>query len=246
MRARRKLTRGTASLRQSEGMHIITSGLLTLPERISKHYSGTNKGTMLGPITLSKLEEEWSATVKEKRAIYGKRCRIAVGGKSPEGAVGKRTDTDMEPVFFWQYPFTFYEELIDRYFGRTVFDLTPGSGNFGEAALKNRVAYFCIAMTEEHATFLTEKFQFAALKYMVEEGSSIYNPKCAAALDMKPATIKVPKLKPPPAKPIANLNKRKAGEPREPPKKKAATKTVDEGAESEGAVSSWDLSDDNA
>ena len=82
LKARRKLTRGTASLKQVETLHVICSGNLCLPDRQGKHFPGSNKGTAIGPVTLADPDEEWSATVKDKRTIYGKRFRIAVGGRT--------------------------------------------------------------------------------------------------------------------------------------------------------------------
>jgi hypothetical protein len=64
IRARRKKARGTVSLKQMETMHVITSGSLCLPERTGKHYSGTNKGTVLGPIVFGEIDEDWCETVK--------------------------------------------------------------------------------------------------------------------------------------------------------------------------------------
>lgn len=181
LRQRRRLTRGTASLKQTESMFVMTPGPLQLPERSGKFFEGTNKGTLIGPITLPDPEKEWQATVKEKRGIYGKRFRIAVGGKSPEGPVQKRQDSEVEPVFHWSYPVVFYEELLHRFFARQVFDMTPGPGAFGEAALKHRVGYFCVAMTEAHASALEARFKNCAIKYMCEEGCPLYDAKCAAA-----------------------------------------------------------------
>lgn len=44
LRKKRALTRGTASLQQVEGLHVLSSASLSLPERPGKHYGGTNKG----------------------------------------------------------------------------------------------------------------------------------------------------------------------------------------------------------
>ena len=93
---------------------MLSTAALSLPERASKHYAGTNRGTHIGPVNLGKPDEEWQATVKHKRDIYGKKHRIAVGGKSPEGTPEARNDGDWEPVFWWSLPLKFYEELLHR------------------------------------------------------------------------------------------------------------------------------------
>ena len=45
LRKKRALTRGTASLKQCEGLRVISSSWsLSLPERPGKHYTGSNRG----------------------------------------------------------------------------------------------------------------------------------------------------------------------------------------------------------
>lgn len=144
-------------------------------------------GTVIGPIALQSDDDPsvWSASVRVKKEIYGKRFRIAVGGKSGDSKPEKRNDTDTEPVFFWAMPGAFYEELLHRFFGKVVLDLTPGPGTFGEIALKHRIGYYCLAMSEKHAVELEKKFRMAVLKYLCEEGCPLYNPKCAEAFGSK-------------------------------------------------------------
>ena len=89
-------------------MHLCSSAPLSLPTRESKHYkaSGTNQGTIIGPVVLPDPKDEWRATFAEKKKIYGK-CRRPVGGKTSEqrteesgtAAQKARLDTDMEVVF---------------------------------------------------------------------------------------------------------------------------------------------------
>ena len=196
LKQRRKLTRGVASLKQVETLHVIACSNLCLPDRPGKHYPGSNKGTALGPVVLANPDEEWKATVKEKGLIYGKRWRIAVGGKTEGSSAEKRIDTDREPVFFWSYPHLFYEELLHRFFGRAVFDMTPGPGAFGEACLKNSTGYFCFAMTEVHATCLQDRFELAALRFMTESGNTHYQARCAEALGGTPPKAPAPTPKP--------------------------------------------------
>ena len=252
LKQRRKLTRGAASLKQVETLHVLCCGTLCLPDRAGKHYSGSNKGTAIGPVTLANPDEEWSATVKEKRLLYGKRWRIAVGGKTDGTSAEKRHDTDREPVFFWSYPHLFYDEILHRFFGRAVFDMTPGAGCFGEVCLKQRAGYFCFAMTEAHAACLQERLELAALRYMTESGNTHYQARCAEALGIAPEAKAKAKTKAKSpvveAEPQTKATKAKRGEDGPArPKKKAKNGGAAEGeagAGSEGgeASSSWDLS----
>ena len=188
VRARRSLARGTATIPQVEMMTMVSRSALNLPERQGKHYNTSNKGTVLGPVALTRPETEWQATVKDKREIYGKRFRIAVGGRVDGEVSKRRNDGDLEPTFFFTLPLQFFEELLHLYFVKSVIDLTPGSGIFGEAAIRNRCGYFCIAMSERHALELDKRFRLAALRFMCEEGCPVYNPKCAEAFGKRTAT----------------------------------------------------------
>ena len=86
---------------------MISNAALCLPERTGKHFEGTNKGTALGPVVLLETTAGWQATVKAKRDIYGKRYRIAVGGKTTEGKLERRSGGDVEPTFWWTMPEAF-------------------------------------------------------------------------------------------------------------------------------------------
>ncbi len=49
-------------------------------------------------------------------------------------------------------PATFYSELNHRMFVKNVLDLTPGSGTYGELCITEGTSYYCLALTEHHAT----------------------------------------------------------------------------------------------
>ena len=200
LRKRKKLVRGTACLRQTEGLHFVHAGALTLPERASKHYQGSNRGTMLGPVKLDDYANEWTATVKEKKTIYGKRFRIAVGGRTTKGeAAVKRMDCDREPVFFNALPATFYEDLTHRFFASNVIDMTIGPGIFAEVCLKNRIGYFGIAFTDVHAQCVIKRLETAALRFMADETCTVlYEPKCAETIHGKQKKRKPNEGKPTP------------------------------------------------
>ena len=69
LRKPRRLTRNTVSLKQTESMYVVTSGALSLPERAGLHYSGNNNGTVLVPIVMGDLENDWSMTVKDAEPL---------------------------------------------------------------------------------------------------------------------------------------------------------------------------------
>ena len=105
MKKRRKFSRGTTSIRQIEWCHVVSVSSLCLPERPRKHYDGSNCGNALFNIALPELPgEEWYVDFKTKKACYGKKYRIDVGGKTDgedENKAGdRRTDQTQEPFAY--------------------------------------------------------------------------------------------------------------------------------------------------
>ena len=81
-RRTRAVARGAGSIPQVETMHICATDL-SLPEQAWGHgYGGTNRGTAIAGISVDTLENDWTETVKTKKAIYGS-SRVAVGNTDP-------------------------------------------------------------------------------------------------------------------------------------------------------------------
>ena len=102
VKARKARVRGTACLNQEFTVQLMSPTVICLPERECTVFQGqSNRGTVLGPITLPDPEQEWKETVAAKRAIYGKPFRIPVGGSAGTPMTTRRQDTDIEPVVFF-------------------------------------------------------------------------------------------------------------------------------------------------
>ena len=70
---------------------------------------------------------------------------------------------------------------------------------------KKTLGYYGLAMSERHAQALEERLRMAALRYMCEEGSPAYNPKCAEAFGVGPAARAAPKAAPKAGTPKATV-----------------------------------------
>ena len=82
-------------------------------------------GTVLGPLTLMKEEEDWQESVLAKKDIYS-HFRVIAGPGAAKGQPqsSPRNDNDMEPVFFNNYC-AFAKQLTDMIIGKTALnDLT--------------------------------------------------------------------------------------------------------------------------
>ena len=109
----------------------------------------TNRGTIMGPVALTPEDQEWKETVGAKKTIYGQ-FRVAIGGKAPNGPE-KRSDHDVEPVFFNAMPVMFFVALLKRLFVKSFYDTSPGTAAAACACALLRVGYWCLAMSHEHA-----------------------------------------------------------------------------------------------
>ena len=118
---------------------------------------------------------------------------------------------------------------------------------------RTKVGYFAVTFTEQHKDCLTSRLGLSALRAMQEEGSPVYNPRCAQAFAVKPKEPPTPKPKEPatpkpktkaaPSGPPPTSTPPKAA-PTGPPQKKPKVEpnpSSDGGDDSDG----WDFSDDD-
>lgn len=190
---RRKKVRGTCSIQQVEGMYMISAASLSLPERPRLHYSGTNLGNVISPVVMR--TSPWTATVKTKRDMYTKKYRIPVGGQNPNNEKVKRADSDIEPAFFWDTDPRFYETLLHDYFVKNVIDLAVGAGTLMLTCVRNHVGYLGVCMSELHLQGVRAVVIDGILAAMQEEGSGLYQPRLAIAMNGE----STPQIKPKPA-----------------------------------------------
>jgi hypothetical protein len=159
---RHKSRNSTLSIKQVESCHILSHNRICLPERLRKHFEGTNCGDALSGMKLPAPDKVWSLSWKDKKALYGKKMLIAVGGRS-EGAgdstMIKRTDATMEPVCYHPMPFEFYDDAVHSYFAHRIIDLTCTDDEFAYTSLINKLGYVGICYTEEGATLLHNRLK---------------------------------------------------------------------------------------
>ena len=118
---------------------------------------------------------------------------------------------------------------------------------------RTKVGYFAVTFTEQHKDCLTSRLGLSALRAMQEEGSPVYNPRCAQAFAVKPKEPPTPKPKEPatpkpktkaaPSGPPPKSTPPKAA-PTGPPQKKPKVEpkpSSDGGDDTDG----WDFSDDD-
>ncbi len=81
-------------VQQEEVLIMVTKSPLTLSGRKRRHFEGTHRGSILGPIQLADYELPyfWKLFAKDKKELFGKTNRVAVGGSSPPEAENPEVD----------------------------------------------------------------------------------------------------------------------------------------------------------
>ncbi len=187
--------RGTLAIKQIEQAHVLSNSKLSLPERARKHYAGTNCGDSLVGVEIPSYDAIWKCKWKFKKALYGKKHLIAVGGKTAgaepasgphdSAAMQKRTDDTVEPVCWHPMPFKFYDDLIHCFFVKLFFDLVTCDAELAWTCLVNFVGYVGICFTSEHVEMVEAHLMTKLKDAMAETGSPLYNATYAAATSKK-------------------------------------------------------------
>ena len=94
---------GTGAVQQEDTMLCITRNQINLNGRARKHFSGSNRGSFIGPLSFDsyKSDSVWKLSAKDKKVLYGKDNRMAVGGPSP---VTNAAEDESQDVALHQKP----------------------------------------------------------------------------------------------------------------------------------------------
>ena len=186
---------------------------ICLPERARKHYAGTTSGDTIFGVTAAEPDKEWTMSWADKKALFGKKNLIAVGGKtkgaSPDDVVERKTDSTQVPVTHHGMPPAWYDELIHMFFCKAIVDFTPLDAKFAWQAVLNRVGYVGIAFTEEHKTMIYARLVEQMKIEMCQPGSKLYNAQYAKATGL----AETPPPVPPPNQRNRRPNRRKSAVP---------------------------------
>lgn len=135
--------------------------------------SGNTRGNVLGPLTKPSWldgSETWLLPMSVKRNLFGKDNMPLPGGACP---VPHEPDTpakkdELVPCFFHEGPAILAAELAHFVCARAIVDLTPGSGHWGLHAVRHRVPYVGVCLTECHKTLLHKKLVSRTLSCMAD------------------------------------------------------------------------------
>lgn len=125
-------------------------------------------------------------------------------------ATKRRTDDTRELAFFHALPSIFWEEVLYDYQIGAVIDVAAGDGSLALAALRARIPYTGVCLTEEHKSKLLSRLKDLLCAGAVRAGDKWYDPTLAKALVQATKSQEgEPSAK---AKAKCGAKKRKAGE----------------------------------
>ena len=132
-------------------------------------------------------ENTWKRSVKVKRDIYGAANRVAPGGRTPgiDSETAKkmiRKDEDVEPVFYWCYPYQFHEDLARGLGPRLIVNLTVGDGAGALAALLLAKPFVGVCLTQEHRAGVRTHLANYVFKSFMTDGTPFYDARICQEL----------------------------------------------------------------
>jgi len=206
---RRQLVRGTGSVKQQEGVLLITKHKPKMNRRKRLHFEGTSAGDAI--VNIPAPEDEWMLPTMKKRNLYA-HYRVEVGGKDGSddddddediGEVAEpsakkkriaKNDDDVEPVFYFQPATSLVEEFMHLANARAVIDLTAGAGVWALAALENNIPYFGVVLTEVHLKELHDRLVREIKTKLTTPTSKLYMAFLATQVkSVKPKGLTKPK-----------------------------------------------------
>ena len=218
---RRQLVRGTGSVKQQEGLMLISRIKPKMSRRRRLHFEGTSAGDAI--MNIPAPDDEWQLTVAVKRLLYA-HYRVDVGGK--EGSdddddeddveplepaakkkrvvPSKKDEEEKEPTFFFQPARSLVEELLHLSQARAVIDLTAGAGVWALAAMEFNLPYFGLVLTDVHLKELSNHLIRQVKVKLSTPNSKLYMASFASARKPEPKPEPKPEKdgkKPKPPKP---------------------------------------------
>ena len=94
----------------------------------------------------------------------------------------KAKGQELIPAFYHECPEMVAAEVAHSLQCKAIVDLSPGSGHWAMYAVRNRVPYCGVAMTDLHKDLLSKKLVSKVLNAMMDSNDSLYDAAFAAAV----------------------------------------------------------------
>jgi hypothetical protein len=132
----------------------------------------------------AQAEQKWS--ILDTKARSGK----PVQKRKVTSAFDKQ---ELVPMSFWIPSSQYYDEVIFRFAGRSILDLTAVDDGLCMAALRQNIPYTGLAQTAEHARLLTSRIKSKIFATMLDSSSKYFSPELAS-VEKEPRQVTPPEL----------------------------------------------------
>lgn len=148
---------------------------------------GDTRGNVIGPIgkpLWSDTIKTWNLTSQQKREMFGPDNLPLPGGPCPveHEKDAKAKNQELIPAFFHESPEIMAAELAHSLQCKAIIDLSPGSGHWAMYAVRQRVPYTGICMTDLHQDLLLKKLVSKTVNAMMDSNDVLYDASFAAAV----------------------------------------------------------------
>ena len=143
------------------------------------HTSGSTRGNVIGPLARPELTDAsqlWLVPYEQKKRIVGAENLPLPGGSCPthHEAEKKRTSAaELLPTFWHEGPWALTEEIAHALCPAAILDLSPGGGHFAMYAIRHRVPYTGIVLTQEHQECLRKRLVSRTITGMCDHNDKV-------------------------------------------------------------------------
>ena len=189
-------------MNQSEKVLVVSQSTLQMTSRKRRHYDGTNRGNVIGPVGLPSFDspDVWKLPIPVKKELLGNYgATIPVGGTLPVPAEVMKRHNEQQalmrgskisvPVFYHAPPRMLLEELAHGYNLQAFFTLTFGDGALAMVALRARKPICGICLTPKHKELALALLEAQVWKAMCSEGDKLSEPGLIALLKETPGGL---------------------------------------------------------
>ena len=114
---------------------------------------------------------------KLKKAILGEGNLPLPGGACPVEHEGENPvrQVDMLPTFFHEGPCELAKEVVHFLQAVAIYDMSPASGHFAMEAVRHRIPYTGVCLTETHKDELTKRLVSQTINAMSNSNDKLYD-----------------------------------------------------------------------
>lgn len=184
----------TTKLQLTESMLEFYNGQTVMQNRNRKHYEGTTRSDVMGPLEVPGCDQVPQVTYAFKQQFWQGRL-IAVGGKATEADEGENNndeeeededdlldddpDIDMNgetlPLTCHQLPRELFEEVLHASWAKSVIDLMPNVGLMAKVCISLHIGYLGICHNVCQKEYIEEELTNYVLSQMACPSSRLYN-----------------------------------------------------------------------